>query len=59
VTKPALRSLAGLERIWTELGATQQYYPLLHSAFWGQHALWGDHPLGYHLVTLLLVTGSI
>ena len=54
VTAPALRSLAGLGRIWTKPGATEQYYPLLHSAFWVQHRLWGDHPLGYHLVTLLL-----
>jgi len=54
VTAPALRPLSGLGRIWTDLGATQQYYPLLHSAFWLQHRLWGDHPLGYHLVTVLL-----
>ncbi len=58
VTAPALRSLAGLVRIWNEAGATQQYYPLLHSAFWVQHRLWGDHPLGYHIVTLLLHAGS-
>jgi tetratricopeptide (TPR) repeat protein len=58
VTRLELRSLAGLGRIWTDLGATEQYYPLLHSAFWGQHALWGDHPLGYHLVTLLLHAAS-
>jgi tetratricopeptide (TPR) repeat protein len=58
VTAPALRSLAGLARIWTVAGATQQYYPLLHSAFWVQHRLFGDHPLGYHIVTLLLHAGS-
>jgi tetratricopeptide (TPR) repeat protein len=58
VTAPALRSLSGLGRIWTEPGATEQYYPLLHTAFWVQHRLWGDHPLGYHLVTLLLHAGS-
>jgi tetratricopeptide (TPR) repeat protein len=51
-TRPELRSLAGLWRIWTELGATQQYYPLLHSAFWVQHALWGEATTGYHLVSL-------
>ncbi len=34
LTKPALQSVHGLWRIWFELGATQQYYPLLHSAFW-------------------------
>ncbi len=54
VTAPALRSLHGLWRIWTEPGATQQYYPLLHSTFWLEHQLWGDHALGYHVVNLLL-----
>lgn len=50
VTKPALQSLRGLERIWLEPGATQQYYPLLHTAFWVEHRLWGDATIGYHLI---------
>jgi protein O-mannosyl-transferase len=54
VTKPALRSLDGLWQIWTDLRATQQYYPLLHSAFWIEHRLWGDATLGYHLANVLL-----
>ena len=54
VTKPELRSMQGLFRIWFEAGATEQYYPLLHSAFWLEYQLWGDRPLGYHLVNLLL-----
>ena len=54
VTQPGLQSLDGLKRIWFELGATQQYYPLLHSAFWVEHRLWGDAVLGYHLTNLLL-----
>src|SRR5262245_29701307 len=29
-------------------GATQQYYPLLHSFFWLQWQLFGDHTLPYH-----------
>ena len=53
VTRPELRSWAGLGRIWTEVGATQQYYPLLHSAFWVQHRLWGDAPVGYRLSNVL------
>ncbi len=52
VTEPALRSLSGLARIWFEPGATQQYYPLLHSAFWLEHRLWGDATLGYHLASV-------
>jgi protein O-mannosyl-transferase len=54
VTKPELRSLGGLARIWAEVGATQQYYPLLHSAFWSEHRLWGDSLIGYHLVNIVL-----
>ncbi len=53
VTSPDLQPTAGLFRIWFEFGATQQYYPLLHSAFWLEHRLWGDWPTGYHLVSLL------
>jgi protein O-mannosyl-transferase len=54
ITRPELRSAAGLARIWFEPGATQQYYPLLHTAFWVQQHLWGDAVFGYHLVSVLL-----
>jgi tetratricopeptide (TPR) repeat protein len=54
VTRLALRSWQGLWRIWFDIGATQQYYPLLHSAFWVEHRLWGDATVGYHLTTLAL-----
>lgn len=54
LTRPELRSWSGLWRIWFELGATQQYYPLAHSAFWTEAQLWGDHLLGYHLVNIVL-----
>src|SRR3982751_652369 len=53
ITKPELQSLHGLYRIWFEPGATYQYYPLLHSAFWLEQKLWGDSVLGYHLANLL------
>jgi protein O-mannosyl-transferase len=54
ITRPELRSAEGLGRIWSEVGATQQYYPVVHSAFWIEHALWGDTPTGYHLVSIAL-----
>ena len=54
LTRPDLRSWAGLNRIWFHFGATSQYYPLLHTAFWLEHKLWGDATLGYHLLNLLL-----
>jgi len=58
LTRPELRSWRGLWRIWFEPGATQQHYPLLHSAFWVQYRLWGDNPSGYHLVNLVLHSGA-
>ena len=54
VPRPELRTWAGLGRIWTDLHATQQYYPVLFTAFWIEHRLWGDATLGYHLVNVLL-----
>lgn len=54
VTRLDLRSLDGLLRIWFEPGMTQQYYPVLHSAFWLEHLLWGDAPFGYHLANIAL-----
>jgi tetratricopeptide (TPR) repeat protein len=53
-----LRSLHGLWRIWTEPGATQQYYPLTHTSFWIEFHLWGLNPLGYHLDNILLHAAS-
>lgn len=58
VTRADLRSIDGLGRIWFEIGATQQYYPLLHSAFWLEHQLWGDSALGYHLLNVALHAGA-
>ena len=54
LTRPELQSTAGLWRIWFDIGATQQYYPVTHSAFWVQNYLWGDATLGYHLVNVAL-----
>ena len=54
VTRLDLQSLSGLGRIWFEIGATQQYYPFLHSAFWVEHHLWREWAPGYHLLNVLL-----
>jgi protein O-mannosyl-transferase len=54
VTRPELQSLDGLRRIWFEVGATQPYYPLPHTAFWIEHHLWGEAALGHHLTNILL-----
>ncbi|PTY08851.1 hypothetical protein DB347_04575 [Opitutaceae bacterium EW11] len=54
VTRADLRSWHGLWRIWFEKNATQQYYPVLHSAFWLEHRLWGDAVFGYHALNAVL-----
>ncbi|HSG02010.1 MAG TPA: tetratricopeptide repeat protein, partial [Vicinamibacterales bacterium] len=54
LTRAELQTQEGLGRIWTDLGATQQYYPVTHSAFWLQHRLWGDDTAGYHMTSLAL-----
>lgn len=53
ITRLDLRSWSGLARIWSDLRSTQQYYPVLFSAFWLEHRLWGDHTLGYHLTNVV------
>jgi tetratricopeptide (TPR) repeat protein len=54
ITSRSLQGWGGLWRIWFRLGSTQQYYPVLHSAFWVEHRLWGDCVLGYHLANVFL-----
>lgn len=60
-----LQSLRGLGKIWFSPGATQQYYPVTYTAFWLEHALWGDatrlfsdDTFGYHLINVLQHAGA-
>ena len=53
-----LRTGEGLRRIWTELGASPQYYPLTLSTFWVEYHIWGLSAGGYHAVNVLLHAGS-
>jgi len=55
VTQNALlQQPGGLSRIWTEVGATPQYYPLVFTSFWLENKFWGLDPTGYHLTNVLL-----
>lgn len=58
MTRPELRSAQGLAQIWTKPGATQQYYPLVHSVFWLEQKLWGDAVAPYHFVNIVLHVAS-
>ncbi len=53
-----LRSLDGLWRIWFEVGAVPQYYPLVHTTFWVEYHLWELAPLGFHVVNVVLHLSS-
>ena len=49
----AVRSPAGLTRIWSSLGVSR-YYPLTLTSFWAQYRLWGLRPWSYHAVNVAL-----
>src|SRR5438132_5673524 len=49
-----LNGVTGLSRLWFDLFALQQYYPITGTAFWIQYQLWGFHPFGYHSVNVAL-----
>lgn len=54
-----LRSAYGLWAIWTKPHTLPQYYPLVHTTYWIEFHLWKLHPLGYHLVNVLLHATSV
>jgi hypothetical protein len=50
---PQLRSWAGLGQIWFAPPLTD-YWPLTWTLLWIEWHIWGDHTLGYHLVSVAL-----
>jgi Flp pilus assembly protein TadD len=54
MTRAELQSIEGLRRIWFEVGATQQYYPVAHTAFWVMRRVSGTDTFGYHLLNITL-----
>ena len=51
---PLLRDGLGLQTIWYEPTALQQYYPLTATTFWIDYHLWGFWTLPYHVENVLL-----
>jgi protein O-mannosyl-transferase len=49
---PCIIGPVGFKGIWTSSAAL--YYPLVLTSFWVEHALWGLHPLPYHLVNVAM-----
>lgn len=54
LTAAPLMSWQGLGRIWTDFRVTQQYYPVVNTAFWVMNEAWGRNTLGYHFVNIAL-----
>ncbi len=54
VNNTTLTSVDGLRRMWFELAAIPQYYPLVHTSYWLEYHIWGLEPLGYHITNVLL-----
>lgn len=53
----AVREWRGLWTVWfapQDIRNEAHYWPINYTTFWLEHKLWGYHPLGYHLVNLLL-----
>src|SRR5207244_12002797 len=51
-----LRTAGGLRDLWTAQWRYYplQYYPVTFTSFWIEYHLWELHPLGYHVVHVLL-----
>ena len=53
---PTIVGPLGLKEIWTT--ARANYFPLVLTNFWVQHALWDIEPFGYRVVTLAFHIGA-
>ena len=55
---PTLLDAAGLAKMWTDVHALPQWYPLVHTTFWLERRVYGLNPAGYHLDNVLLHAAS-
>ena len=55
---PLLSAPDGLWRVWFSTDSPSQYFPLVYTTFWLEHALWGLNAAGYHWVNILMHAGN-
>jgi len=51
---PYLNDFEGLKRLWLDMNARLQYYPMVFTSFWVEHKIWGLDPIGYHIDNTLI-----
>ncbi len=54
VENRTIQTWDGLTKIWFDVRANRQYYPLVYSTFWVEYRLWGLNPAGYHCVNVAI-----